>query len=84
VEKLEYIYNRKNILLEHVYVDTRYQKSTNKKSTKLGWLTADSVQELHLYGFKPILPHPFRVDRAYNVQKRSKNVFSRVRTIDFA
>jgi hypothetical protein len=84
MEELEYIYNRKNILLEHVYIDTRYQNSANKKSTNLGWLTADPVQELHLYGFKPILPHPFRVDRAYNVQKWSKNAFSRGRSMYLA
>ena len=81
---MEHIYNSKNILLEHVYINTRHQKSANKKSTKLGWLTADPVKGLHLYGLIPILPHPFPVDRAYKVQKRSKNAFSRVRSIYLA
>ena len=84
MEEPEYIYNRNNILSEHVYIHTRHQKSANKKSTKLGWLTAGPVQELYLYSFVSTLPHPFPVDRAYNVQKRAKNAFSRVRFIDLA
>jgi hypothetical protein len=84
MEELEYIYNKKDILLEHIYIDTRHHKSANKKSTKLGWLTADPVHELHLYGLIPILPHSFPVDTAYNVQKRSKNAFSRGRSMYLA
>ena len=81
---MEHVYNMNNILLERVHIDTRHQKSAYKKSTNIGRLTAGPVQVLHLYGLIPILPHLFPFDRAYNVQKRPKNAFSRLTSIDCA